>query len=226
MNIHILAVDDDPDFLVFLKTGLQADYILSTASNLEEAEILIHAKEIDLVLLDIGLGNHNGLDFLKKMTMQHPELDIVMVTGHKDPKFAVEAIRSGARDYLSKPFDMEELIAVIEKNIPYKNAREKNAAYVSEINELSEKHFIVGQSPALLEVLNKANQVKGHMANLLIEGESGTGKELLARYVHRLDGNSRRPFIAVNCAAIPENLLESELFGHEKGSFTGAHQRK
>ncbi|MBI2341483.1 MAG: sigma-54-dependent Fis family transcriptional regulator [Deltaproteobacteria bacterium] len=226
MNMHILAIDDDSSFLLFLKANLRNTYKFSSARNATEAEILIRANGIDIVLLDIGLGEENGLELLKRIKQNCHSVDVVMVTGQKDPKFVMEAVKLGAADYLVKPFEIEELIAVIEKVRPIRDLREKQAALFADINELSGKSSMLGESPVFKDMLSKANRVKGHSANILIEGESGTGKELLARYIHRLEENSNRPFIAVNCAAIPENLLESELFGHEKGSFTGAHQRK
>ena len=226
MNMHILAIDDDPSFLLFLKVNLEKIYKISLARDMNSAEVLFKANGIDLILLDIGLGEENGLELLQRIKQNCHSVDVVMVTGHKDPKFVMEAVKLGASDYLVKPFEVEELIATIEKIRPVRDLREKQAALFADINEASNKNPMLGESPAFKDLLSKANRLKGHSANVLIEGESGTGKELLARYIHRLEENPNRPFIAVNCAAIPENLLESELFGHEKGSFTGAHQRK
>lgn len=224
MDTHILAIDDDLSFLLFLKVGLQKICRLTTAHNLQEAQILLEANGIDIVLLDIGLGAECGLEALKKIKKKSPHLDVIMVSGRKDSKFIVEAVQRGASDYLVKPFDIDELVAILEKSRPLRMMRDRHAALVEKLNDTDTQ--MIGQSPALRAVLQKAAQVEGHKVGILIEGESGTGKELLARYIHRLENDPRRPFVAVNCAAIPENLLESELFGHEKGSFTGAFQRK
>ncbi len=226
MALHILALDDDSSFLTFLRLSFGGRYQLSEAQTIQEAEKILQAGDIDLLLLDLSLGSEDGLALLKKLKNSFETLDVVIVTGHKDPKKMVEAIRLGAADYLVKPFDIEEIQAVIEKLAPYRAMREKHAALLSQMNAQMTKHTILGQSSALQEVMAKARCVQGHMANVLIEGESGTGKELLARFIHGLESDAHRPFVAVNCAAIPETLLESELFGHEKGAFTGAHQRK
>ncbi len=224
MDLYLLAVDDDPEFLTFLKTGLSSLCHLTTVENLKDAFVLLDKGGIDILLLDIGLGDENGLDALKHIKAKHPQLDVVMMSGYKNPKMIVEAIRSGASDYLAKPFEIEELIAVIEKLRPIRWMRERHAAFMGSLNE--QPNHIIGNAPAFQKVLKQAHLVQGHKASLLIEAESGTGKEVLARYIHQREEDPARPFVAVNCAAIPENLLESEFFGHERGSFTGAHTRK
>jgi DNA-binding NtrC family response regulator len=149
-----------------------------------------------------------------------------MLSGYKDPKFIVDSIKVGASDYLYKPSPYEELISVIERNLAKKKITDRNEALVEYYNEPIQNVQIIGTSHIMQDLLEKTKKLKTHDASVLIEGESGTGKEVLARHIHALEGNPKRPFIAVNCAAIPDALIESELFGHEKGSFTGAFKRK
>ena len=226
MPYHVLWIDDDPDFLSTAKAELRGSITVSTATNLTQGLAILKRESIDLVLLDVGLGEENGLAGLRLVKQEMPATDVVMVTGVKDPKSVVQAVRAGAADYLCKPFAMEELVAVIEKLQPVKQIRDRHDALMADLNPIGSRAQFMGISPAFRTLIEKAQRVKGHGANLLIEGESGTGKELLARYIHSLEDNAQRPFIAVNCAAIPEGLIESELFGHEKGAFTGAVQRK
>jgi DNA-binding NtrC family response regulator len=149
-----------------------------------------------------------------------------MVTGSRDPKTIVKAVTAGAIDYICKPFATDELLAIIEKDQSAKKIRDRHNALIEDLNPPDTKSRILGSSPSFRKMMSNAARLKGHKANVLILGESGTGKELLARYVHSLEENTRRPFIAVNCAAIPDGLIESELFGYERGAFTGAHHRK
>lgn len=228
-QLRLLSIDDDKNFLSFLKLGLQKTCAFESTSDLKEAFAKIGKNEYDLILLDIDLGLENGetgLDILKKFKTKKPSLDVVMISGRKDPKTIVQAIRAGAADYLSKPFDIDELIAIIEKRKPFRDLREKQAALHQELNEESWEGSLIGRSGAFKALLKQVKQLRGHKASILIEGESGTGKEILARTIHQIEDVPTRPFVAVNCAAIPENLLESELFGYEKGAFTGAHDRK
>jgi two-component system, NtrC family, nitrogen regulation response regulator GlnG len=226
MDTRILAIDDDKDFLRFLKLGLKEYPYFQTTSDLKEAFVKVGEDSIDLALLDIDLGDENGLEVLKKLKEKCPALDVVMVSGRKDSKTIVQAIRNGAADYISKPFEIDEMIAIIEKRRPVRQMREKNSALMQESNKGKVQSPLIGDAESFKKLYEQALQVKGHGASILIEGESGTGKEVLARQIHKNEGDESRPFVAVNCAAIPENLLESELFGHEKGSFTGAHCRK
>jgi len=227
MAYNILCIDDDADYLFNLKSDLKKMYTVFSGGSLNEGLDIMKNEYIDGVLLDVGLPDSVGLDGLKKLKNQYPSVDVIMVTGEKDPKFIVNSVREGASDYLTKPYDTDELVAILEKLQAIKSMRDRHDALIANLNPEDTRCRLLGSSPAFRELLTQATRVKGHNANVLILGESGTGKELLARYLHSLEENStRRPFIAVNCAAIPESLIESELFGHEKGSFTGAIGRK
>lgn len=227
MSYKILCIDDDADFLLTSKVMLKKKYEVGTATTLAEGLQDIKKNDIDLVLLDITLSpNENGLDGLRQIRQLSTETDVIMVTGVKDPKSIVEAIRAGAVDYLCKPIEADELLAVIEKHQSIKEVKDRHNALIEGLNPVDTRSRILGASPPFRALMDKAARLKGHNANILIHGESGTGKELLARYIHSIENSPRRPFIAVNCAAIPEGLIESELFGHERGSFTGAHYRK
>ncbi|MBI2346532.1 MAG: sigma-54-dependent Fis family transcriptional regulator [Deltaproteobacteria bacterium] len=226
MSYHVLWIDDEVAFLQSVQGLLGGEYQLSTATTMAEAFTIMRKETVDLILLDIDLGGEDGLEGLKRIKHEFASVDVVMVTGKKDPKLIVQAVRSGATDYICKPFAVEELTAILEKLQPVKQLRDRHDALIADLNPDASRAKFIGVSVAFRQMVDRAERVKGHQANLLLEGESGTGKELLARHVHSLEGNSQRPFIAVNCAAIPEGLLESELFGHEKGAFTGASARK
>lgn len=226
MSYRILCVDDDAEFLLTLKIQLKKFYKVLTAPNLPLAQEQLREQGADLVLLDIKLGSEDGLAGLKRIKQDFPHVDVVMVSGHRDPKLIVNAIRDGASDYICKPFAADELLAVVEKMVKLADMRGRQDALMADIKARDLAKPLIGESKIFQDVLQRASCVRGHEANVLIEGESGTGKELVARYVHELEANLDRPFIAVNCAAIPESLIESELFGHEKGSFSGAFQRR
>lgn len=226
MTYHILWIDDDPEFLLTARSDLKKAFTISTATTLNAGLQILRQETIDLVLLDLHIGEEDGLEGLRQVKQEMPSADIVMVTGAKDPKVIVQAVRAGAADYLCKPFERDELTAVIEKLQAVKQIRDRHDALIADLNPSAMRSRFVGVSLAFRKLLEQADRLKGHQANILLQGESGTGKELLARHVHSLEANPQRPFIAVNCAAIPEGLIESELFGHEKGAFTGATQRK
>lgn len=226
MSYQILCIDDDAEFLLGLKIQLKGSYKVLTAQTMTQGLTLLAEKGADLVFLDVNLGEENGLSVLKKITTEFPDVDVVMVSGERDPKLIVDAVREGASDYICKPFAADELFAVVEKMLKLRSMRDRQGALIADIKAKELAKPLIGGSKKFEEILKRAECVRGHNANVLIEGESGTGKELLARFIHELEGNPDRPFIAVNCAAIPENLIESELFGHEKGSFSGAFQRR
>jgi len=226
MAITILCIDDDLDLLTSIKFSLKDAYTVHTASSISEAIQILENASVDLALLDVGLGDEDGIEGIKKLKNVRPQLDVVMLSGMRDPKAVVESIRAGAFEYLTKPFDKEELDAVVEKLAATWRVRDKYDALLEEREAESCKKQIVHTSSAVRRLLDQTTCLKGKNANVLIIGESGTGKELIARHIYRLEGSKRRPFVAVNCAAIPENLLEAELFGHEPGAFTGAVKRR
>jgi DNA-binding NtrC family response regulator len=224
---RVLIVDDDEDFLIAMKVQLKNSYIVLTTSSITGAVELLKKEDVDLVLLDVGLEGEDGLEGIKKIHAVHPSVGVAMLSGRSDVKTVVEAIRRGAVDYLTKPLDMESLATVIERADATRAVKEKCEAMIrSHLNSNGKGVKIVYKSKKMETLLRETSQIKGHDANVLIVGETGTGKELLARHIHEQEGNLKRPFIAVNCAAIPENLLESELFGHESGAFTGATRRR
>lgn len=225
-DLHVLCVDDDPDFLISMKCRLKQFCRCSTAESLNECMKLIQRETVDVVLLDIGLGVENGIEGLRKIKNEDPSIDVVMVTGLRDPKLVIESVRAGAFDYFVKPPNIEELVLLLEKLNHTRRIQRCHDALIADLNAQGGAAGMIGVSGSFRDVLSKADRIRGYQANTLIEGENGTGKELLARYVHDLEGDLRRPFIAVNCASIPETLIESELFGHEKGAFTGAIARK
>jgi DNA-binding NtrC family response regulator len=224
---RILVVDDDVDFLISMRMQLRESYSVLTAGTVDEAMATLKEKDVDLVLLDVGLGRESGLDGIKMIHSVHPSVGVAMLSGRRDVNTVVAAIRAGAVDYLTKPVTTEQLTEVFEKAVASRTVQEKCEALMqSHMSQGNATSTIIYKSLPMQRLIRHADHVRGHGANVLIVGETGTGKELLARYVHECDGNGTRPFVAVNCAAIPENLLESELFGHEAGAFTGASRRR
>lgn len=225
---RILIIDDDSDFLTGIRMQLRNSFVVLTAPSINAGMALLKNEDVDLVLLDVGLGEENGLNGIKQIREIHPSVGIAMLSGVSDVQTVVSAIRAGAIDYLTKPPSQAAIITVVEKAIMIRKAQERceelsrSPARLQRSNQLK----IVCKSKLMKKMLDEARLVKGHNANVLIEGETGTGKELLAQYIHQIEENERRPFVAVNCAAIPEQLLESELFGHEPGAFTGANRRR
>lgn len=227
MSYHILCVDDNQGFLNILEKTLRNRYQITTVSTLEDAKIIVRTDPVDLVFLDVNLGSgQDGIQGVKALKQVDSSIIVIMLSGQKDPDLVVQAIQNGASDYLCKPHPHNELIEVIEKNLARKNVNDQNQALIEELNTKESEHSFIGDCSAVRYLMESLDRLKGHDASILISGESGTGKEVLARKMHEIENNSKRPFIAVNCAAIPENLIESELFGHEKGAFTGAIRRK
>lgn len=226
MAFHILCIDDDAEFLGMLQSILQKEHQVSTALCLKDALPLLKEQFVDLVVLDMNIQDENGLDDLREIKRVAPGTDVVMLTAARDPKEIVKAMQLGAIDYLCKPFNLDEFSAVLMKVKGICAIKDKNTALMSDLNPPHAHSKFIGVSRSFRVVLEQASRVVGYPANILIQGESGTGKELMARHIHGLEGKPERPFIAINCAAIPEGLIEAELFGYEKGSFTGATHRK
>jgi len=222
----ILLVEDDPSLNGILKKklskkGLRVDAVLSG----EEARELIEKNSYDVVLLDIRLKDMNGLDLLKELTPQVSSKFIV-ITGYGDVNTAVEAMKAGASDFIQKPFSFEILEVSIEKALKEKRLEEENRALKSILFEKDHEITFETKSPLFKSVLNLIENAAKSDVNILLRGETGTGKEVMARYIHKLSSRRDKPFVVVDCSAIPENLFESELFGHERGAYTGAVQRK
>jgi two-component system response regulator AtoC len=219
----ILLVDDEPGMLRYIRTLLELDeYAVETASTGEEAiELLQKGSEPDLVLLDLLMPGIDGLQTLEQVRQLRPSVKVIMLSCVSDTRKVVQAIRLGASDYLTKPFQKAELDAVIEQCI-----EPKKMAYAGEVEELCDDVFFVAASPAMKKIRAQSALVANVDIPVLLLGESGTGKEVLARLVHKLSPRAHRTFLKVNCAAVPADLLESELFGYEAGAFTGATHPK
>jgi two-component system response regulator GlrR len=220
MNSHILVVDDDPDLLRLLSMRLQgAGYRVTATASAEEALVKIAMERPQLVLSDVQLPGKDGLALFDAIRVQHPSLPVILLTAHGTIPDAVEATSRGVFTYLTKPFDGKALLDVIANAIAMDGA----ASTATDGGEMEAwRAEIVSRSNRMAEVLAEAKLVAASDASVLIRGESGSGKELVAQAIHRASPRASRPFVAVNCGAIPENLLESELFGHVKGAFTGA----
>ncbi|SMC22409.1 Response regulator receiver domain-containing protein [Desulfacinum hydrothermale DSM 13146] len=228
MKERILVVDDEPDLLRLLTRTLPRDLDCDvlTASSGEQAMQRLRAEPVDLVLLDMKMPGMDGLDVLDRIRAEHPWLTVIMMTAHGCIELAVQAMRQGAYDFLTKPFDHDALAFTIGKALERSRLIRENLHLQRRLK--GEKSFqnIVGKSPAMQRVFDALQMVADSDLTVLITGESGTGKDLVARAIHNLSGRKTGPFVAVNCPTVPENILESELFGYRKGAFTHATQNK
>jgi DNA-binding NtrC family response regulator len=223
----VLVVDDEKNMRLSLRTVLVDEgYSARVAESAEEALNLLGQEEFLMVITDARLGGMSGYELLGKVHTRWPDLPILMITAYATPKLAVEAIRAGAFDYLAKPFAPEELLHAVARCTERHRLLHQNAALRARANETYDIDQIVGDSPGVRELRQMIRTVAPTDARVLILGESGTGKELVAGSLHCLSGRGGASYVRINCAAIPETLLESELFGHEKGAFTGALKQK
>src|SRR5271169_4653256 len=218
----ILLVDDEPGMLRYIKTLLEVDdYKVDTATTGEEALALVEkGLQPDLVLLDVLMPGIDGLQTLEQLRQMQPGVKVVMLSCVSDTKKVVHAMKLGAQDYLTKPFQKAELDAVIDLSLG------KASNFSGEVEELADDVFFIAASPAMRKIRSQAALVANVDIPVLLLGESGTGKEVLARLIHKLSPRAHRTFLKVNCAAVPADLLESELFGYEQGAFTGATHAK
>jgi DNA-binding NtrC family response regulator len=223
----VLVVDDEKNMRRSLQTMLEDEgYAVRTAESAEDALNLLSREKFFMVITDARLGGMSGYDFLGKIRGQWPGLPALMITAYATPKLAVEAIKAGAMDYLAKPFEPEELFHAVARCAERHRLLRENAALRSRAGEVFNLDQIVGESPKMRELHQLIRTVAASEARALVLGESGTGKELVAGAIHGLSRRSGENYVRINCAAIPETLLESELFGHEKGAFTGAIKQK
>lgn len=219
----ILVVDDEPNYLVILEELLTEEgFEVLTAENGANALKIAGEVDLDLILTDMQMPGINGIDLLKTIKTSNKDLPIIMITAYGEVEKAVTAMQAGAFNYLTKPFKNKELIANVHKAIEHHNLCQENERLRAEIRSRHSFADMIGKNNKMQKLYSMIEKVAPTQTSVLISGESGTGKELVARAVHLYSPRESQPFISVNCAAIPENLLESELFGHEKGAFTGA----
>ncbi len=225
MKANLLVVDDDPDIREVLKDRLESlGYDVSTASSGRECLNLLEQNNPQMILLDIEMPEMNGLEVLREIRQREVNVSVLMITAYGTVERAVEAMREGAYDFIPKPFEPSHLALIIQRALE-RDSLKKEVEILSE--EVSDRYrLIAGSQSKMNPQLDAAKKAAGSNATVLLLGESGTGKELFARAIHNWSGRKEKPFIAINCVGLSKDLLESELFGHEKGAFTGAHQQK
>ncbi len=219
----ILIIDDEKSILdllsvVFKKEGYRVRATLSAKKALE----LLNKEEFGLILTDIKLPEMSGFEILKRVRESKPDIAVVMITAYGNVKQAVEALKAGAFDYVVKPFDVDELKIIVAKALEKKRLQEENILLRKELKEKHSFETVIGKSKKIKQIYSMIEKIAGTDSTILVTGESGTGKELAARAIHSLGPREENRFVSINCGALPENLLESELFGHVEGAFTGA----
>jgi two-component system response regulator HydG len=223
----ILIVDDDPGHLTTLKTITKSwGYTVETANDGVVAVDLVKSGPVDLILMDVRMTNMSGIEALGQIKDYNPSIPVIIMTAYSSVESAVEALKSGAYDYLIKPLDFEVLKLTIERASEHAGLKEENRALKEHLRSDYDIANIIGRSQPMKKLLDMMSMVAPSEATVLITGESGTGKELIARSLHFNSPRKEKPLVVVNCASITETLLESELFGHEKGAFTGADKRR
>ncbi|MFH2053809.1 MAG: sigma-54 dependent transcriptional regulator [bacterium] len=219
----VLVVDDEPELCRALSKLLNRNgYRVLSAGNGEEGLLVLRQEAVDLVLTDLQMPRMGGLDLLKAGQVVSPETEFVIITGHGTIETAVDAMRSGAYDFIEKPFSTTTTLKVVSKALEKQRLVAENRQLKQRLEEFQQMHDIIGSSEPMRQAMDTARQVAPSSATILLTGESGTGKEVFATAIHRWSDRADRPMIRVSCAALPETLLEAELFGYEKGAFTGA----
>lgn len=226
MRPKLLVVDDEKNTREALRRAFEDAFEVFVAANLDGSKNLMKSEPMDVVLTDLRLGNESGLDVLKLCQRQNPQPPCVVMTAYGSVESAVEAMRQGAYDYVTKPLDLEHAQLLLQRAVRTVQVEQENVHLKAQLDRSFGLDRILGKSSTIEKVLDRVRQVADSKASVLLEGESGTGKELVARALHGLSSRKGGPFVAVHCAALSPQLLESELFGHEKGSFTGATERR
>ncbi|MBP7652851.1 sigma-54-dependent Fis family transcriptional regulator [Candidatus Dependentiae bacterium] len=222
-TLNLLIVEDDKNILNIIETVLKKYYNVFSAYCLKDARRIINDNYLDIIILDVNLPDGNGISFIDEAKKIFDDLIIIMATANNNIRDAIEAMKKGADDYLVKPYNLDELKIILEKCIETKNLKKRVEILESEIDYLSPYRQIIGSSSGLKKVFEKIKLIYDKDVTVIIRGSSGTGKELIARDIHLNSNRRKKPFVAVNCAAIPETLIENELFGHLRGSYTGAY---
>jgi two-component system, NtrC family, response regulator AtoC len=226
-NVHVLLIDDDQGTMDLLKEVLQKEgYAVSEAKTGQEALAQTRAFAFDVVLADLRLPDLDGIEVLRTLHALDPDLPVIVMTAFGSMETAVEAIRDGAYDYISKPFNLTEVRLTVRRACERRLLLQDNRRFQQALQEKYRFENIVGTSPKMVQVYRTVARVASTRSTVLLIGESGTGKELIARAIHYNSPRGKAPFVAVDCGALPESLLESELFGYEKGAFTGAQALK
>jgi DNA-binding NtrC family response regulator len=226
-SYNLLHAEDEEAFQIQVNELLESEgYKVDTVSDGVQAINAVQSKNYDLILLDISMPKVNGIEVLNFVKEKYPAIEVVMMTGVNDIKVAVDCMKKGAFNYLTKPFSSDEVLQTIHRALEHKTLLTENIIMRSEVERMHYKSELIGNSTAFHTVLSIADRVAPADTSVLIYGASGTGKELFANYIHRKSTRANKPFVPINCAAIPDTLLESELFGHEKGAFTDARTQK
>lgn len=224
---RVLFVDDDPEMRSLVQEYFdQEGYLISLADDGKAGLAMFTELQFDAIITDLRMKEMDGLAFLKEIRQQDPIIPVVLITAFGTIEAAVEAIKEGATNFVPKPFKMTALKTILDNAIEHKNIVEENKLLKAELSERYSFHNLLGKSKEMQKVYQLIRQVSGSHSNVLIQGESGTGKELVARAIHHNSSRSQSPFVAINCSAVPETLLESELFGYVKGAFTDAKATK
>ncbi|MBI1848107.1 MAG: sigma-54-dependent Fis family transcriptional regulator, partial [Candidatus Rokubacteria bacterium] len=222
----VLAIDDDPGLRESFRLILDDEYDVVVAASGHEGLEILRTSQVDLVLLDIRMPDMNGIEVLERIKALDEQVEVILVTAVKTVRIAVAAMKLGAFDYLTKPFEEDELLALVRRALERRSLQREVAYLRSELERRHDFDAIVGQHAEMQKLYRTIGQVARTATTVLIMGESGTGKELIARAIHRQGPRQAKPFVPVNPATLSDGLVESELFGHEKGAFTGAYQRK
>lgn len=226
-KVKILVIDDDPKVSWILSEGLSNKFEFVSARDGMEGIQMVATEKPDLILLDIKMPGMSGLEVLERLNKAESRPDVIMVSGHGDTQYVVDSIKLGAAEFVNKPFDVQEIEIHINGVLERSNLKKEVRELRTELESKADAYTgFVGDSQPMVKVKQIIEQVADSELTVLIRGESGTGKEIAARSLHQLSNRSSRPFVKVNCAAIPRDLLEAELFGYEKGAFTGAHKTK